>query len=38
LEIERFEKFSRSLHMKIEEEAASLGSFLGGFLEIKFRN
>jgi hypothetical protein len=36
LEIESFEKFSKAIRAKIEEEAASLGSFLGTLWEIKF--
>jgi hypothetical protein len=35
LEIEPFEKFSRSIRDKIGEEAASLGNFLGASLGIK---
>lgn len=37
LKIEPFEKFSRIIHTKIEEEAASLGGFLETSWEIKFR-
>jgi hypothetical protein len=35
LEIEPFEKFSRAIRKKIEEEAASLGEFLGNPWEIR---
>jgi hypothetical protein len=36
-EIEPFQKFSKTIRAKIEEEAASLGSFLEASWEIKFR-
>jgi hypothetical protein len=36
LKIEPFQKFSKVICSKIEEEAASLGSFLGTLWEIKF--
>jgi uncharacterized protein YcaQ len=36
LEIEPFEKVSRMIHTKIEEEAASLGDFLETSWEVKF--
>src|SRR5205807_8213719 len=36
LEIQPFENFSRSIHRKIQEEAASLGDFLETSWEIKF--
>ena len=36
LEIEPFQKFSKAVRVKIEEEAASLGNFLGTSWEIKF--
>jgi len=38
LEIEPFEKFSKAIRAKIEEEAASLGNFLGTSWDIKFSN
>ncbi len=37
LEIQPFENFSKSVHRKIQEEAASLGDFLETSWEIKFR-
>ncbi len=36
LEVELFEKLSKAIHAKIEEEAASLGGFLETSWEIKF--
>ncbi len=36
LEIEAFEKFSKSIRTKIEEEARSLGDFLETSCDIKF--
>jgi hypothetical protein len=36
LEIEPFEKFGKSVRGKIEEEAASLGRFLGSRCEVRF--
>jgi hypothetical protein len=35
-EVAPFEKFSRTVHSKIVEEAASLGDFLGGTVDTKF--
>ena len=36
LEVELFEKLSKTIHAQIEEEAASLGGFLETSWEIRF--